>query len=298
MLRYTGSGFNDENAPLLPGTLIRLIEDTRDSLRRSERKVAEYVLAHPEEVIHMRIVDLARKAEVSEPTVVRFCRAIGCEGFQGFKLALAQDVVHTPSYQQFSLGEHDSARDYTIKVFDATMETLERVRDSIDTDAIESAVAALTAARRVEFYGFGASSAVAMDAQHKFFRLQITSAAYSDPHLQAMSAMSLTPDDVVVAISQSGRTRALLDAMQLVREAGAQVIGLAPGATPVAQLCDLPIAIDAEEDTAQYAPLPSRIAHMAVIDVLAVGVSKAKGPSVGEHLQKLNRGLQSLRTRS
>lgn len=280
-----------------PRNIIRAIEDACADLRKSERKVAEYVLARPDDVIHMRIVDLAQEARVSEPTVVRFCRAIGCDGFLGFKLALAQYVAHAPSYQQFSLGEHDSAREYTTKVFDTTMDTLERVRDHLDTNAIEKAVAALTAARRVEFYGFGASSAVAMDAQHKFFRLQIPSAAYSDPHLQAMSAMSLTPADVVVAISQSGRTRSLLDAIQLVHEAGAQVIGLAPRDTPVAKECDLPIHIEAKEDSTQYAPLPSRIAHMAVIDVLAVGVSKAKGPSVSEHLQKLNRGLQSLRTR-
>lgn len=279
-----------------PRHIIRTIEEARSGLRKSERKVAEYVLANPGDVIHMRIVDLAQEAQVSEPTVVRFCRAIGCNGFQGFKLALAQHVAHNPRYEQFHLAEHDSARDYSIKVFDATIDTLKRVRDSLDASAIEAAVAALTAAQRVEFYGFGASSAVAMDAQHKFFRLQIPSAAYADPHLQAMSAMSLRPRDVVVAISQSGRTRALLDAMQLVHEAGARVIGLAPANTPVAQECDLPIHINALEESTHYAPLPSRIAHMAVIDVLAVGVSKAKGPSIDAHLQKLERGLQSLRT--
>jgi len=279
-----------------PPSLIASIEQARTTLRRSERKVADYVLAHAEEVIHLRIVDLARAAGVSEPTVVRFCRAIGCNGFQGFKLALAQHVAHAPSYAPFSLTEQDSARDYSSKVFDATIGTLRQVRDQLDARVIEQAVAALASARRVEFYGFGASSAVAMDAQHKFFRLQIPSAAYADPHLQTMSAMSLDQDDVVVAISQSGRTQALLDAMQLVQEAGARVIGLAPGQTPVATECDLAIHIDAREESAHYAPLPSRIAHMAVIDVLAVGVSRAKGPVVNAHLQKLERGLQTLRT--
>ncbi len=175
------------------------------------------------------------------------------------------------------------------------METLKRVRDNIDVGAIEKAVEALRSANRVEFYGFGASGAVASDAQHKFFRLQISSSAYSDPHIQAMSAMSLRRGDVVVAISQSGRTRALLDAIQLVKEAGATVVGLAPSGTPVVEACDLPIYIDVEEDNENYTPLPSRIAHMAVIDILAVGVSRAKGPSVREHLATLNRGLQSLR---
>lgn len=276
---------------------IRQIENNLESLRPSERKVADYVLANAEDVIHMRIVDLAAVANVSEPTVVRFCRAIGCGGFQAFKLAMAQ---HRPSAKtmldDFDLSELDSARDYTRKVFEATMDTLQQVRDSIDIDAIEIAVDALCNARRVEFYGFGASSSVAIDAQHKFFRLQISSAAYSDPHIQTMSASSLTAADVVVAISQSGRSKALLDAIALVKEAGAITIGLAPGDTPVAEACSIPIHIDVAQDPAEsYTPLPSRIAHLAVIDVLAVGVSKTKGPEIHSHLARLNRSLQALR---
>ncbi|MCP3907915.1 MAG: transcriptional regulator HexR [Oceanicoccus sp.] len=278
-----------------PLNIINAIELARSDLRKSELKVADFILGQPDKVIHLRIVDLAQKAGVSEPTVVRFCRAIGCDGFQDFKLLLAQHVAHSPSYEEFSLSEHDSAREYTIKVFDSAMDTLKKVRDSLDTRSIEAAVDVLQKARRVEFYGFGASSPVATDAQHKFFRLQIPSSAYSDPHIQAMSAMSLQPGDVVVAISQSGRTQVLLDAMALVKETGATIIGLAPSNTPVARDCDIALHIDVKEDIENYTPLPSRMAHMAVMDILAVGVSKAKGPAVGEHLQKIHRALQPLR---
>lgn len=278
-----------------PLNIINAIELHHAQLRKSERKVADYILQQPDRVIHLRIVDLAQHAQVSEPTVVRFCRAIGCEGFQEFKLLLAQHVAHSPSVEAFSLNEHDSAREYTIKVFDSAVNTLKKVRDSLDIRAIEAAVNVLHRAGRVEFYGFGASSPVASDAQHKFFRLQISSSAYSDPHIQAMSAMSLQPGDVVVAISQSGRTQALIDAMILVREAGATIIGLAPKNTPVAQHCDIALHIDVKEDIETYTPLPSRMAHMTVIDILAVGVSKAKGPAINAHLQKIHRGLQSLR---
>ncbi len=278
-----------------PLNIINAIELARPDLRKSELKVADFILGQPDKVIHLRIVDLAQKAGVSEPTVVRFCRAIGCDGFQDFKLLLAQHVAHNPSYEEFSLNEHDSAREYTIKVFDSAMDTLNKVRDSLDTRSIEAAVDVLQKARRVEFYGFGASSPVAMDAQHKFFRLQIPSSAYSDPHIQAMSAMSLQSGDVVVAISQSGRTQVLIDAMALVKETGATIIGLAPSNTPVAHDCDIALHIDVKEDIENYTPLPSRMAHMAVMDILAVGVSKAKGPAVGEHLQKIHRALKPLR---
>ncbi len=276
---------------------IRHIEQQHASLRPSERKVAEYVLAHPEDAMHMRIVDLAAAAAVSEPTVVRFCRAIGCDSFADFKLSLAQSPSPPgPSLEGFQLEELDRADDYTRKVFESALDTLQQVRDSLDTAAIEQAVDALCRARRVEFYGFGASGSVAVDAQHKFFRLQISSAAYSDPHIQTMSASSLAPEDVVVAISQSGRSRALLEAIDLVRDSGATTIGLAPGGTPVAQRCAIPIHIDVDQDPAErYTPLPSRLAHLAVIDVLAVGVSKTKGADINAHLGRLNRSLKSLR---
>ena len=280
-----------------PRNIIRAMETCREQMRRSERKVADYILENRKEVIHMRIVDLAQEAHVSEPTVVRFCRAIGCDGFQNFKVALAQHIAHSPDYEEFSFGDEDSARQYTFKVFDSTMEALKKVRDDIEVSAIEQAVALLSEARRVEFYGFGASAAVATDAQHNLFRLQISASVYSDPHVQAMSAMSLQKNDVVVAISQSGRTRALLDAIKLAQQSGAPVIALAPSGSPVAVLADLAIAIDVDKDDGDYTPLPSRLAHMAVLDILAVGISRSKA-GVREHLNTIEKGLQALRTES
>ena len=254
-----------------PAELTQTISDTLTDLRKSERKVADFVLNNLLQVIRMRIVDLAQEADVSEPTVVRFCRAVGCQGFQDFKLALAQQLASSPSYGQIAVTDTDSTREYTHKVFDSTVDTLLKVRESLVMERLDAAVAAICAAQKVEFYGFGASAAVAFDAQHKFFRLQITSAAYSDPHLQNMSATSLQPGDVVMAISQSGRTQALLDSMDLVKKAGAIVIALAPSGSPIARSASIAIEVDAKEDFQIYTPLSSRIAHLAVIDVLTVG---------------------------
>ena len=279
-----------------PAELTQTISDALSRLRKSELKVADFVLKNPLAVIRMRIVDLAEKAGVSEPTVVRFCRAVGCTGFQDFKLALAQQLASSPSYGQIAVTDTDSTREYTYKVFDSTVDTLLKVRDRLVLENLEAAVAAICAAGRVEFYGFGASAAVAFDAQHKFFRLQIRSAAYSDPHLQNMSATSLNPGDVIIAISQSGRSQALLDSMELVKNAGGIVIGLAPSSSLVAKSATIAIEVDAKEDIQIYTPLSSRIAHLAVIDVLAIGVAQKKGPKLQEHLQQLQAGLASLRS--
>lgn len=273
---------------------LRQISDALPRMRKSERKVAEFVLSCPGAAVHMRIVDLASEAKVSEPTVVRFCRAAGFDGFQDFKLCLARNEG-APSFGHFPLQPGDSLAQVCTKVFDATLETLVKVREQLSETSLGAAVAALCAARRVEFYGFGASGAVAVDAQHKFFRLQVAAAAYVDPHMQSMSAMALAPGDAVVAISQSGRSVALLEAVALARQVGAEVIGICPGNSPLARACSIPIAIDVEEDTDVYTPLSSRIAHLVVIDVLATGVSMARGPELQEHLGKLKQGLRHLR---
>ena len=278
--------------------LIRRITESQPALRKSEAKVAAYVLANASEVIKMRIVDLASNSAVSEPTVIRFCRAIGFDGFQSFKLQLAQQLGLGSVFTQFAVEDSDTVADLLSKVFDTTVGSLITVRDEINSEVLEQAIATISSARRVEFYGFGASGSVAADAQHKFFRLQLSSAAYTDPHIQRLSAISLSPEDVVVAISQSGETQALLQSVELAREAGANVIGLAPQNTSLSRLCNLAIYVNMEEDLESFTPVSSRIAHLVVIDVLATGVARHRKPLLKEHLKRLEKSQKALRTPS
>ena len=243
----------------------------------------------------MRIIDLANQSGVSEPTVIRFCRALGYDGFQSFKLQLARYLGSRGIYSQFSVSDSDSIADVSTKVFDSTIGSLIAVREDLDIAALESAIEALAGAERVEFYGFGASGSVVIDAQHKFFRLQVSAAAYTDPHIQHMSAISLKKNDVVVAISQSGRSTALIQSVTLAKEAGATVIGLVPANTPVAELCAIPIHINVKENQHVFSPVSSRIAHLVVIDVLAMGVAQKRGSLLQDHLKRLNKSLKSLR---
>ncbi|MDP6612168.1 MAG: MurR/RpiR family transcriptional regulator [Candidatus Marinimicrobia bacterium] len=276
--------------------LIRRIADNKAGLRKSEAKVADFVLANANGVINMRIVDLAAHSEVSEPTVIRFCRALGFDGFQSFKLQLAQQLGLGGVYTQFAIDDDDAVADLCYKVFDTTVGSLLTVRDELDPHILEQAINTINSARRVEFYGFGASGSVAADAQHKFFRLQLSTAALTDPHIQHMSAISLGNDDVVVAISQSGQARALLQSVKLAKEAGATVIGLTPENTPLSEICSIPIYVNMEEDMEAFTPVSSRIAHLVVIDVLAMGVAQHRKPLLKEHLKRLQKSQKALRT--
>ena len=278
--------------------ILKEIASARSSLRKSEIKVADFVLAEPEQVMHMRIVDLAQEAQVSEPTIVRFCRAIGCNGFQEFKVRIAQETAVANNLGQFAIAEDDSIDDICTKIADTTIQRLYQVKSQLLPAQVADAAQAMSSAMRVEFYGFGASGAVATDAQHKFFRLQVATAAYSDPHMQSMSAVTLGDRDVVVAISQSGRTLDLMHSIKLAQQHGAVVVSLAPQNTPVSNAADLPIHINIEEDTDQFTPMTSRIAHLMVIDMLAVAVTQRRGPDFANHLNAIKQSIRSLRSES
>jgi len=276
-------------------SFISQIRKAIPDMRKSEVKVANYVLENIDAVLHMRIVVLAQEAQVSEPTVVRFCRALGLSGFQAFKVLLAQSNTSIHGIGQFAITETDNSSDIVKKIFDTSVTQIMKVRNYLDEQQISRAVEALTKSKRVEFYGFGASGAVAMDAMHKFFRLQFSSVAYSDPHMQSMSAVTLQKDDVVVAISQSGRTKDLLHAMSIAKQQGARVISLSPPNTPVSNLADLPIHVHINEDTDVFTPMTSRITHLLVIDCLAVGVAQKKGPDFDDHLAKIKDSISTFR---
>ena len=274
---------------------IKAVKQGYGALRRSEKKVADLVLTDPSSCMNFSIAELARQSDVSEPTVVRFCRAIGCNGYQEFKLKLAQSLGSGSRFAELKLDEQDTTSDMAHKVFNSTVRELLNVRDLLNTDSLHEAIDILSKAKRIEFYGFGASGAVAEDARHKFIRLQPSTTACADPHIQLISASTMTQNDVVVAISQSGRSKELLQSVRLARKHNATVIGICPDNTPLARLCSLPMAIAAEENTELFTPLTSRIAHLVVIDVLATGVAIQKEPDLSRQLKNIKRGLSNTR---
>ncbi len=266
---------------------LRRVHEALERLSPAERRVADVVLESPQDVVSVSIMSLARRARVSEPTIVRFCRKVGFAGFQDFKLRLAQMLGAGLSYLDMGIEPGDAPAVYKQKVFDATINTLIDVRNHIDEGAIERAVEALAGARRIEFYGFVASGAVAMDAQHKFFHFSVPCLAYTDLHMQRMSAAALGPGDVVVAISHTGRTKELIDSVDVARRAGASVIGVTDPDSPLAKRCSLVVGVVVPEDTDVYMPSVSRIAHLLVIDVLAVGVALRGGERTAARLHKM-----------
>jgi RpiR family carbohydrate utilization transcriptional regulator len=266
-------------------------------LSRAERKVGELVLAQPHFVAHAPIAQIAERAEVSQPTVIRFCRSLELNGLQDFKHKLTRSLVAGVPFVHSAVSPNDRVPDLLSKMFDNTVASLLRTRNELDPAALEAAVTLLAEARRIEFYGLGNSGIVAQDAQHKFFRLGVPCVAYSDPHTHGMSAALLKPGDVVVAISNSGRTIDLIRSVEFAREAGAAVVGITQSGTPLARRCNVVLRADSPEDPDNYSPMVTRIVHLAIIDLLTVGVALQRGPALYDELEKIKRNLRERRVK-
>jgi len=258
--------------------MLRDIEIAVKNMTPAEFKVAQVVLAGPYDVLRKSIALLASEADVSEPTVIRFCRALNCKGFQDFKLLLAQDLATGAHFGETSLDADDSGVNLITKVIDSGISSLIKVRDSLPPERVQNAIDLLAKADRIEFYGLGGSGIVAHDAQHKFFRLAVPVVAYSDPTVHAVAATLLSPGCVLVAISQSGQTQDIISSVELALATGAKVIAICAGDSTLARQASICLPMNSLEDEDFYAPIKSRMAHLAIIDVLAVGVALSRGP--------------------
>lgn len=275
--------------------ILHEIHDSLDTLNRSERKVAEVILADPHTATRSSIAVLARASDVSEPTVNRFCKRFNMEGFPDFKLHLAQSLAVGVPYVNRNVEADDTAESYTVKILDATMAAMAQTREKIDPAVINQAVDQLIQAKQIIFCGLGASGSVAQDAQHKFFRFNIPVSAHVDVMMQRMVAASTGVGDVLVMISHTGRTLELIEVAQLARESGATVIGITCPDSPLAQHCSIVIDVEAAEDTDVYMPMTSRLIHLVVIDILATGVTLRRGPDFLKHLKRIKDSIKDTR---
>ncbi|MBA2778386.1 MurR/RpiR family transcriptional regulator [Billgrantia kenyensis] len=275
--------------------LLQRIRQRLDELNRSERKVADVILADPARATGLSIASLAQAASVSEPTVNRFCRSFNAKGYPDFKIKLAQSLAGGTPYVSQSVEPGDTAKEYTGKIFGATIAALDEASRTLDPARIERVVDYLIQAKQIHFFGLGASGAVAQDAQHKFFRFNLPVTAYVDVLMQRMVASACHTGDVVVVISWTGRTRELVEIARLARESNAVVLGITAPASPLAEECTETLEVATPEDTDVYMPMTSRMIQLTLIDVLATGVTLRRGEDFLPHLKKIKDSLQETR---
>jgi glucokinase len=254
-------------------TLMERVQHLQHELSPAEQRVATLVLEHPRKVLSEPIAEIAKLADVSQPTVIRFCRSLGFSGLADFKLKFAGSLTGTIPVRHSQVRMTDSTHDLSAKVIDNTVSAILKFRDQLDVNSIDRAIEILRRAKRIEFYAMGNSRVVALDGQHKFFRFRIPTSSYGDSHLFSLAAELLGPGDVVIAISTTGQLPELLSAVETARAAGADVIAITSSKSALARKASICLAVDHSEDSTTFLSMISRILQLLLIDIMAVGIS-------------------------
>jgi RpiR family carbohydrate utilization transcriptional regulator len=245
------------------------LQAIRPNLAPTAQRIADYVLEHAADVVHMSVTEVAEQANASEGSVVALCQQIGARGFQQLKIALARDLVQPLQFIHEDLARGDDVGTVAAKIFHSGMQAMQDTLRVIDTTALERAVKAILGARRVEVYGIGSAAPIAEDANYRLLRIGIESKSVIDSHVQAISA-SLTGRGVaVLTVSHSGSTHETVTATRLAKQAGATTICITNyGKSPLLAHTDIVLHTMARETQFRTEAMTSRIAQLAIVDAL------------------------------
>jgi DNA-binding MurR/RpiR family transcriptional regulator len=252
----------------LPIPLVR-IRGVYNTLPRSERKVADYVLNHADQVIHSSVTDLAQTLEVSESTVVRFCQRLGYQGYPEFKVLLARDLG-TPFQDTYdTLDPGDDVTTIVRKTVQISVQALNDTLAILDPNNVKEVVDLLINAHHVFLFGCGGSGGSAQIAYQKMLRLGLPCSVCIDPHTQTLLSGTATEQDVVIGISYSGNNEDVVRAMRVAQERRAKTVAITNYPTsPVVRMANVALLTGAAETPLFSESGPSRVVQLAVIDVL------------------------------
>lgn len=262
-----------------------------------ERLVGETVLQDPNALLLASLTEVAEAAETSESTVSRFVQHVGYSSFAHFKIALAQDLVspsHIPVHED--VAPDDSLDVVSRKILQSSAQALLDTEAVLDKAALEKAVAILSDAERIAFFGMGGSGIVALDAQHKFVRTGKTVVAYSDSHQQLVFTVLADARDAIVLVSHSGASRDVLQVAERARAKGARTIAVTHlGKPPLARLVDVHLCTASRETLYLPEALSSRVAALGILDILYVAVARAGGEMTNENLAAIRHAFEDRR---
>lgn len=244
------------------------IRDLYDTLGRGERKIADWLITHPSELIGLSISEVAAVCGCGDATVIRFAKRLGLSGYQELKINVARELGNSVT-GNLSFSKEDTVMEiYSKHVKDIKL-TLDDTAKQLNTDVLKKAADAISAAGSIAVIGLGNSAPIAQDAAHKFLRAGLPAGAYSDNHMQMIVASHLREGDVLLAVSHSGSSLDIISAMELAKANGAVTVCITnKGKSPILKYCDYPLFTNAQETKHSILAMTSRIAQLAVIDTL------------------------------
>jgi RpiR family transcriptional regulator, carbohydrate utilization regulator len=271
--------------------LIRL-KGVFSSLKSAEHRAANYLVGQPDRIPDCNVADVASRAGCSQATVVRLARKLGYKGFPELRADFRQ-LEPGPLYEEFPLSAGLDARGIACRIFEASIVALKDTLQLLDLEAYERALAALLRAERVAFIGIGNAAVVAHDAYLKFVRVGVTCFHSADPDLQLVFACTqLRKNDVLLAISYSGASKPLLNAIKQARESGVVVILITnfPQA-PLTRWADIVLLTAVFQKHVSREVAAKRIAQLCIVESLYVNYLIRKGGVPQNKLKQANSAL-------
>lgn len=234
---------------------------------KAEKKIADWIFENPGKIISLSIVELAELCNCGEATIVRFAKRLGLNGFQELKFSLAAENGGSPISTHIT--KADSAFEIYEKVCNDIYLSLEKTKSSLKENKLSEAAEKICKANKIVIFGLGNSSAIAMDASHKFMRAGLNAVAYTDNHMQVIAASHLNKNDIAIGISHSGSSKDVVDALKIAKEHNATTIAITnDGKSPILRQSDIVLSTSSEETKYNILALNSRIAQLAIIDTL------------------------------
>ncbi len=272
------------------GDIISVIRQISATLSPSEQRVATALLADVDFAVHSSNADLARRAGVSEPTVTRFSRSVGCRGVRELKVKLAQAMAVGRIYLE--LPPHvgtDLARPALWRsVFQEIRNAINAVEQQLQKDDVEKAAEAIARCSKLAAFGVGGGSTVAVaEVENRFFRLGIAVNHTSDPRLMRMIAATLSRGDVVLAVSTSGNIAEVIEAATVAKQYGATIIAITKPQSRLARIADIALGFHVPEAPDALKPTASRFALLAAIDLLATSTAYLKPREAQERMRRI-----------
>ncbi|HEJ7945268.1 MULTISPECIES: MurR/RpiR family transcriptional regulator [Serratia] len=271
--------------------IISRITELFIELSSAEKRIAQFILDEADAVTALPIAELARQANVSQASITRFAKTLGCRDVRDLKVKLAQSLAVG---QRFIHEEPDL--EGIQGIYETIINVLTINRRTIDEPALAKAVEWLSDARQILAIGMGGGSTIcAAEVQHRLFRLGLPVTAQSDGLLVRMMAAAVASQDVVVALSLGGYTQEVVESAAIARQYGAKVVAITPAGTPLAAQADVLLALVVRENDYIYKPSTSRYAMLAMVDVLATALAMANKRQSRDRLRRIKLALDSHR---
>lgn len=282
-----------------PNDILSTIRERAPHEEGVNHTISNAIIRDPESFVDVSVKHLATRLGVSEPSIIRYCRSLGCNGFKDFKKYLAQSIILEEKFTREAEREAAPGREGIDERYgslvDSVVAALNTATATVPFERVDEAAKALSTSDKIVVLGLGGSSAImANEAQNRLFRLGLNVTAHSDSYMQRMVAATLDRSGALIAITSTGEPPSIKDSIEIAKATGAFCLSLAPAGSSVAKLSDCNLALELDRSVPYHQPNPIRYAQLFMIDCLAERLALMLGKSAQNSLRRISSALTNV----